>query len=301
MQSARDRGARIASICSGAFLLAACGLLAGKRATTHWLYADRFRELYPEVTLDADVLYIDEGRILTSAGSAAGVDLLLHIVRQDFGAKAANEIARRLVMPAHRDGGQAQFIPRPVPIKRQDRLSPLLDRIRVNPADDWSISRMANEVAMSTRTFIRRFREITGMAPGDWVTAVRTETARFLLETEPAGLEDIAARDPCRRQVGVISMTPPRSGSHHSTAQSWRHPEINVSRIRRACSIVACQGTLKLSRSIVVSRPRWTPKASPILPWCQTGFPYEVLTQRRRVSKAAAMRDFLDRTIGQLK
>lgn len=193
LQSAHDRGARIASICSGAFLLAACGLLAGKRATTHWLYADRFRELYPEVILNAEVLYVDEGAILTSAGSAAGVDLLLHIVRQDLGAKAANEIARRLVVPAHRDGGQAQFIPRPVPIKRRDRLSPLLDRIRANPADDWSIARMAREAAMSTRTFTRRFREVTGMAPGDWVTAVRTETARFLLETEAAGLEDIAA------------------------------------------------------------------------------------------------------------
>jgi AraC family transcriptional activator FtrA len=193
LEEAHERGARIASICSGAFLLAACGLLAGKRAATHWLYADRLRELHPDVCVDADVLYVDEGQILTSAGSAAGVDLLLHIVRQDFGANAANEIARRLIMPAHRDGGQAQFIPRPVPVKREDRLAPVLDMVRANPADEWSILRMAREAAMSTRTFIRRFRDATGMAPGDWVIAVRTEAARFLLETEAATLEDIAA------------------------------------------------------------------------------------------------------------
>jgi AraC family transcriptional activator FtrA len=210
---AYGRGTRLVSICSGAFLLAACGLLAGRRATTHWLYADQFRTLHPDIEVDADVLYVDEEQILTSAGSAAGVDLMLHIVRKDFGARAANEIARRMVMAPHREGGQAQFIQRPVPRQANDRLGSLLEAIRRRPAERWTIASMARRAAMSQRTFIRRFQESTGMGPGEWVIATRLEVARFLLESTAAGLDEIsrssgfgnpaALRHHLRRRIGL--------------------------------------------------------------------------------------------------
>jgi AraC family transcriptional regulator, transcriptional activator FtrA len=213
LMQAHGRGARLVSICSGAFLLAACGLLGGRRATTHWLYADRLRALHPEVEIDPDVLYVDEEPILTSAGSAAGVDLLLHIVRKDFGARAANDIARRMVMAPHREGGQAQFIDRPVPRRAGDGLGSLLEAIRRRPAERWTIARMARRAAMSQRTFIRRFNESTGMGPGEWVIATRLEAARFLLESTATGLEEIsrsagfgnpaALRHHFRRHVGL--------------------------------------------------------------------------------------------------
>jgi AraC family transcriptional activator FtrA len=210
---AHGRGTRLVSICSGAFLLAACGLLAGRRATTHWLYAQRLQALHPDVEIDPDVLYVDQGQILTSAGSAAGVDLMLHIVRKDFGARAANEIARRMVMAPHREGGQAQFIDRPVPRRANDGLGTLLEAIRRRPAERWTIARMARAAAMSQRTFIRRFHESTGMCPGEWVIATRLEAARFLLESTATGLEEVsrssgfgsaaALRHHFRRQVGL--------------------------------------------------------------------------------------------------
>lgn len=213
LSQAYKRGTRLVSICSGAFLLAACGLLAGRRATTHWLYADALQTLYPEIEVNPDVLYVDEEQILTSAGSAAGVDLLLHIVRKDFGAKAANEIARRMVMAPHRGGGQAQFIDRPVPTRADDRLGPLLETVRRRPAERWTIARMARRVAMSQRTFIRRFHESTGMPPGEWVVAARLEVARLLLESSAAGLDEVsqssgfgspaALRHHFRRQIGL--------------------------------------------------------------------------------------------------
>ena len=192
LSQAYNRGTRLVSVCSGAFLLAACGFLAGRRATTHWLYADRLQSLYPDIAVDPDVLYVDEGQILTSAGSAAGMDLLLHIVRKDFGARAANEIARRMVMAPHREGGQAQFIERPVPRRADDRLGSLLEAVRRRPAERWTIARMARRLAMSQRTFIRRFHESTGMSPGEWVIAMRLEGARFLLESTAAGLDEIS-------------------------------------------------------------------------------------------------------------
>lgn len=213
LSAAYDRGARLVSICSGAFLLAACGLLGGRRATTHWLYAHQLQTLHPDVAVDPGVLYVDEDPILTSAGSAAGVDLLLHIVRKDFGARAANEIARRMVMAPHRDGGQAQFIDRPVPMQAGDRLGPLLESIRRRPGERWTIGRMARRIAMSRRTFIRRFHESTGMSPGEWVIAARLEAARFLLESSGAGLDEIsqssgfgsaaALRHHFRRRLGL--------------------------------------------------------------------------------------------------
>ncbi len=193
LRAAWTRGARLASICSGAFVLAATGLLDGRRAATHWRYARALSERHPDVTVDADVLYVAEDRLFTSAGSAAGIDLMLHIVREDFGVAAANSVARRLVMPPHRSGGQAQFIERPVPPSREGRLSLLLERVRAAPAQPWSVEQMARATAMSSRTFLRRFRDITGQAPGDWVISVRIDEARRLLETTALPIERIAA------------------------------------------------------------------------------------------------------------
>lgn len=193
LHTAHANGARLVTICSGVFLLAGAGLLKGRRVTTHWRYAAQLQATYPDLTVDPDVLYVDAGDVLTSAGSAAGVDLLLHIVRKDFGPKAANSVARRLVMPPHRDGNQAQYIDQPVPKRADGRLAPLLDTIRRHPAEDWSVPRMAEVAAMSERTFVRRFTELTGSSPGEWLCGLRTDAARALLESSRASLEDIAS------------------------------------------------------------------------------------------------------------
>jgi AraC family transcriptional activator FtrA len=190
--AAHARGARLASICSGAFVLAATGLLDGERAATHWRYADALRDRHPAVEVDASVLYVETGRVLTSAGSAAGIDLMLHIVRADFGAEAANRVARRLVVPAHRNGGQAQFVERPVPSLPHSRLGLVLDRMRAEPGRRWTIAEMAREAAMSERSFLRRFAESTGTSPGEWLAGMRVEEARRLLECTQASVEEVA-------------------------------------------------------------------------------------------------------------
>ncbi|MGE7370839.1 transcriptional regulator FtrA [Neorhizobium sp. NPDC001467] len=192
LQQAHDRGARLVSICSGAFVLAATGLLDGGSATTHWRYAAALRQRRPAIAVDDSSLYRNHGRIFTSAGSAAGMDLLIEIVRQDFGPEAASSVARRLVMPAHRNGGQAQFLERPVPIRRQSEIAPLLDRMRANLAAGWTLERMAAESRMSVRTFVRRFAEATGTSPGEWLTAERLEEAKRLLVTGRLGIDEIA-------------------------------------------------------------------------------------------------------------
>ena len=192
LQEAHRCGARLASICSGAFVLAATGLLSGRRATTHWRYANAMQRAFPDITVDADVLYIEDGRLLTSAGSAAGIDLMLHLVRMDFGAEAANCVARRLVTPPHRTGGQAQFIERPVPLVQRHELSALLDRVRAKLSEPWPLRRLAGEVAMSERTFLRRFGDATGQTPNDWIIGVRIEEARRLLERVGASIEEVA-------------------------------------------------------------------------------------------------------------
>lgn len=187
-------GTRIASICTGSFVLAAAGLLRGRRATTHWKSAARFRELYPEVDLDPDVLYTDDRGVLTSAGVASGVDLCLHMIRQDFGTAAANAIARRTVVPPHREGGQAQYIQHPVPEEPGNSTS----RVRV-----WALERLdrpltLNELAaresMSVRTFTRRFRQEVGMTPMQWLTQQRIDYARRLLEETTLTVDRISAR-----------------------------------------------------------------------------------------------------------
>ncbi|MBB4095471.1 transcriptional regulator FtrA [Brucella pecoris] len=192
LRRAHRRGARLASICSGAFVLAATGLLDGGLATTHWRYADALRKKHPEIDVDDASLYREHDRIFTSAGSAAGIDLLIEIVRQDFGAVAANSVARRLVMPAHRTGGQAQFLERPVTRREGTAISPVLDRMRANLAAEWTIERMAAECRMSPRTFLRRFVESTGATPGDWLVMERIAAAKEFLSQGQASVDDIA-------------------------------------------------------------------------------------------------------------
>jgi AraC family transcriptional activator FtrA len=193
LRRAWERGARLASICSGAFVLAATGLLDGRRAATHWRYAELLKARHPEIEVDASVLYAEEGRVYTSAGSAAGIDLMLHIIRQDYGVDAASSVARRLVMPPHRGGGQAQFIERPVPADRDDRLAGALDIIRAQLNADWPVERMAGLLAVSPRSFFRRFLEATGMTPGQWLIDQRISQARRLLETTRLPVERVAA------------------------------------------------------------------------------------------------------------
>ncbi len=185
-------GTRMASICTGVYVLAAAGRLDGRRATTHWADAERLQRLFPRVEVDPDVLYIDDGDILTSAGVAAGIDLCLHMVRRDHGAAVANDVARRTVVPPHRDGGQAQYIPRPVPEERQ---------ASTGGARAWSLGRlhepillrdMAARESMSVRTFTRRFREECGVSPGQWLTQQRVERARHLLESTGLSMDQVA-------------------------------------------------------------------------------------------------------------
>lgn len=193
LRRAHARRARVLSICSGAFLLAAAGLLDDRRATTHWRYADELARAYPRVEVVRDVLYVDEGCLLTSAGSAAGIDLCLYLIRRDYGAEVANKVARRLVVHAHRDGGQAQFIERPVPRDGDaGSMSRLLQRMRMRLAERMTIAGLAAEASMSRRTFIRRFKETTGLAPGAWLTRERMERARELLETSRASIDLVA-------------------------------------------------------------------------------------------------------------
>lgn len=193
LRTAHNAGARLVSICSGAFVLAAAGVLAGKKATTHWRHTAALASSYPTIEIVPDVLYVDEDDVLTSAGSAAGIDLCLHIVRKDFGAAVANHVARRLVVPPHREGGQAQFIDQPVPTVREGaRLGPLLDRMRERIAEPQPMEQLAAEVGMSMRTFQRRFQAATGMTPGEWLLTARLSQARALLETTQIGIDDIA-------------------------------------------------------------------------------------------------------------
>ncbi|TCS65650.1 AraC family transcriptional regulator with amidase-like domain [Primorskyibacter sedentarius] len=192
LRAAYDRGARVASICSGVFVLAAAGLLKGKSATTHWRYTDKLAERYPETAVDPDVLFVEDDRVFTSAGSAAGLDLGLHIIRQDYGAQVAASVARRLVLPAQRDGGQRQFVPRPEPRARMGSgLAALQDRIRASINEQWPIERMASAAATSGRTLARRFHEETGTTPSNWLKVERVSRAAELLENSAIPLSDI--------------------------------------------------------------------------------------------------------------
>jgi AraC family transcriptional activator FtrA len=194
LRRAFDRGARLCSICSGVFVLAAAGVLDGRRATTHWRYVERLAERYPRIRVEANALYVDEGRVLTSAGSAAGLDMLLHLVRRDFGPKIANQVAQRLVIAPHREGDQAQFVPRPLAGDGRGRLARLMDFIRAHPAAPHSVATLAARAAMSPRTLQREFTAATGLAPHQWLVRERLERAKELLETTRLTAQGIAAR-----------------------------------------------------------------------------------------------------------
>jgi transcriptional regulator GlxA family with amidase domain len=196
LQAAYARGARIAGICSGAYAMAAAGLLDNRPATTHWMYADEFAARFPAVKLDPDVLYVDDGQVLTSAGTGAGIDLCLHLIEVDHGAAVANMVARRMVVPPHRLGGQAQYVvsssaagPIPAP-----SMSSVLDWARSHLDRPLTVADLAQQAVLSPRTFARRFAEATGTSPLRWLKAERVRLAQQLLETTDEPVERIARR-----------------------------------------------------------------------------------------------------------
>jgi transcriptional regulator GlxA family with amidase domain len=192
LQRAHQRGARIVSICTGAFVLAAAGLLDGRRATTHWLFVDELQRRYPNVELDPSVLYVVDGTIMTSAGTAAGIDLCLHIVTCDFGADVAAAVSRRMLMPLHRSGGQAQYVDTPVPQALGDEMTELLAWAVARIPAGLSVDDLARHAAVSPRTLTRRFRQATGLAPGEWLQGERLRLARRLLETSDDSIERVS-------------------------------------------------------------------------------------------------------------
>lgn len=189
-----ERGARMVSFCTGAFTLAAAGVLDGRRATTHWRWSAAFTERYPSVRLEPEVLFVDDGEVLTSAGSAAAMDLGLHLIRRDHGAEICAAVSRRLVFAAHRDGGQRQFIEHPVPATKDTSLAPLLDWGRRNLGERLTVADLAQRAAVSQATLHRRFRAELGMTPLAWLTGERVTLACRLLERGELGLETVARR-----------------------------------------------------------------------------------------------------------
>lgn len=192
LRAAYARGVRLCSICSGVFVLAAAGLLDGRRATTHWRYTDRLAQRHPAIEVLPGQLYVDSGQVITSAGSAAGLDMLLHLVRRDYGARVGNMVAQRLVVAPHREGGQAQFLPRPMAQDERGRLSKLMDWVRSHPAEPHTVASMAARASMSARTLQRQFQEATGFGPVEWVTRERVAVAKDLLETSALPLVHLA-------------------------------------------------------------------------------------------------------------
>jgi len=188
-----ERGARVLSVCSGAFVLGAAGLLDGRECTTHWMHTDELQRRFPLARVVPEVLYVDEDPVITSAGSAAGLDACLHLWRKEYGARVASMVARRMVVPPQRDGGQAQYIARAVPECNAETLGPLLTWITENLGEDHSVEALARRVHMSPRTFARRFRAETGATPHAWVTRQRVIAAEELLESSDASIEWIAS------------------------------------------------------------------------------------------------------------
>ncbi|HEX5857519.1 MAG TPA: helix-turn-helix domain-containing protein [Microbacterium sp.] len=192
VRHAAARGAWLLSVCSGSFVLAAAGVLDGRRATTHWMYADRMASMYPAIDVDPDVLYVQDGRIITSAGTAAGLDACLHLLRQELGAEMTNTIARRMVVPPQRDGGQAQFISHPLPEVASLSLAPVTDWMLENLRHDLTVDDLAARAHMSPRTFARRFKADHGTTPAAWLNRQRIIHAQRLLEQTDLGLDRIA-------------------------------------------------------------------------------------------------------------
>ena len=194
VRAAYQRGARVISICTGAFVLAEAGLLDGRRAATHWLHADVLARRYPAITVDADVLYVDEGRVLTSAGKSAGTDLCLHVVRLDYGASVANEIARRLVAPPHREGGQAQYVTARVPKSSRDTLGGAMDWALDHLTEPVTVEDLAVRAHLTTRSLNRHFHQQLGTNPLSWLQEQRLRRAQELLERTDHGIDLIAQR-----------------------------------------------------------------------------------------------------------
>lgn len=197
---ARDNGAEIVGLCLGSFVLGYAGILNGKRAATHWEFERQFQSLFPAVQLDINALYVDDANIITSAGTAAALDCCLYIIRQRFGSVVANQIARRMIVPPHREGGQAQFIAQPVPETTRDaRINNLIDYLQHNISQPLNLDALAESVAMSRRTLTRHFMKATGMSVVSWITAERLRRSQLLLESSNLPVEAVA------EQVGYLS------------------------------------------------------------------------------------------------
>jgi transcriptional regulator GlxA family with amidase domain len=213
LRAASAQGSTLISVCSGAFVLGAAGLLDGRRCTTHWRYVDEFTARFPDAKVDPDVLFVDDGDIITSAGTAAGIDACLHLVRRELGGAVATRIARRMVVPPQRDGGQRQFVELPVPEYTADSLQPVLAYMLDHITVEHTVPALARRAQMSDRTFARRFVAETGTTPHKWLTLQRVLHARTLLEETSLGIEEIATesgfgtaallRHHFRRVVGV--------------------------------------------------------------------------------------------------
>jgi AraC family transcriptional regulator, transcriptional activator FtrA len=216
LRAADARGAWVMSLCSGAFTLAKAGLLDGRRATTHWMSTTELAQEFPDVEVVLDVLYVEDGNIITSAGTAAGIDATLHLVRRELGARVASTIARRMVVPPQRDGGQRQYVEAPLPVVEADSLQPVLEWATENLSADLSVEVLARRAMMSERTFARRFRAETGATPHAWVTTQRVLLARRLLEDTDASVEQVASRT----GLGTAAIL-----RHHFTRQVGTTPQ----------------------------------------------------------------------------
>jgi AraC family transcriptional activator FtrA len=225
LRAAHARGARLVSICSGAFALAAAGLLDGAEAATHWRYAALLQERFPRVRVNAGVLYLDQGSVLTSAGTAAGIDLCLHLVRTDHGAEVANRVARRMVVAAHRDGGQSQFIERPVPqADGDDPVGRAIEHAVAHLGEPLTVGELARRAHLSPRQLERRFRAATGTSPGRWLIAQRVQASLAMLEAGGGSVEDVA---------GAVGFTP-AGYRRHFRAQVGISPSAYRQRFRAA-------------------------------------------------------------------
>lgn len=227
LQQAHDRGARLVSVCTGAFVLGHAGLLDGRRVTTHWLWADQLQELFPRADVATDRLYVHDGQIASSAGSSAGMDLCLSIIRADFGLEVANYVARRMVAPTHREGGQSQYVQPAVLSTDDEDFGPVLDWMQLHLEESWTLEQIATEFAMSLRTFQRRFRSLTGLAPLSWLNAQRVSRARSLLESTDLSVDQIAHRTGLgtaanlrKHFARVMQTTPSAYRSAFATSQS---------------------------------------------------------------------------------
>lgn len=213
LRAAAQRG-RVVSICNGAFVLASAGLLDGRTATTHWRGAELMQRLFPAVTVDPSVLFVDAGSVLTSAGAAAGIDLCLHLIRSDFGSAVANEVARNCVVSPHREGGQAQFVKRPVPEVSESSIGQVTTWALERLSEPLTVSALAARAHMSVRTFIRRFQEETGVSPAAWILRQRVDLALHLLETSVLPIEQVA------QQAGFGTAAALRHNVHLTTGLS---------------------------------------------------------------------------------